>query len=317
MRSISFLALVAMTFTASAGGYRHKQKYAVPQGYIGQPTVQGYIGQPIDPRDLQNGNYVVTGYGNYDNQNVYVPAPPDYSNQVTQRPNYPQYNDMPSVDTYQPPAQNPDDVFQQAWDGSGGTCNTRENPHSYGCTLWNFNGNGTFPWFPMDWSRLRGPWFTVVYVRNPNLGAIDCSSGIQIPDDENRDCEFSMRKNPDRPTQPMGVENTYNHKLVKQMIIDKWGNVSWNNWLGKHVQSDAGSVIQRDPYTMQFQWHETTSNGAQYVHNFTCRDFNRNSNHHLLCKWDMWFPGTDHWVEKGFLGFLTQEVWDGFFQQVQ
>ncbi len=91
-----------------------------------------------------------------------------------------------------------------------------------------------------------------------------------------------------------------------QMWVDG-ATVSWENWLGQTVWTDPNSFMEVDDYTVQFTMYE-----GNYSHLFICRDFNRNSNHHLLCKWMMQFPGQDGWVEKGYMGFLTMDVWNGF-----
>jgi hypothetical protein len=304
MRLVSFFALLALGLTASAHGYKYlgddNGQYVV--------TGDGYIG---DESDIEQGDVLYgVGKGGVD----YFPAPPDYSTDVYVKPkDYPDTGDQYYEETYQPPDQeSAEQIHQRAWDETGGACDTFKNPHSYGCTQWNFDGNGVFPWFKMNWwDVMQGQWFSVTYVRNGG-GKIQCANGKTVRG-ENNDCEFSMAKNPDRPTQPFGIVNTKNGSLLGSMWING-AQVSWDNWMGKQVWTDPDSFRQIDDYTVQFSMYETKYSKQYGL--FVCRDFNRNSNHHLLCKWYMQFPNQKGWVEKGFMGFLTQEVWDGFRQSV-
>lgn len=183
-------------------------------------------------------------------------------------------------------------IAQEAYNGTGGACDIQAEPHSYACTHWNFVGNHVFPLFQMDWyGALQGEWFSVTYV-NPltqNVGE-----------------EFYMSKNPQRPTQPMGVVNTRNGDMLGSMWING-DSMVWNNWLGYTLATDPSTFRVLDAYTVEMQAFE-----GQYVHLFRCRDFNRNDKHHFLCSWDLWMPENQQWHHKGYMGFLTRQDWDAF-----
>ncbi len=183
-------------------------------------------------------------------------------------------------------------VFQEAWNATGGACDVRANPHSYACTKWNFDGNHVFPLMPIQWETvMQGEWFSVTYVN---------------PLTENNGPEFYMAKLPIRPSIPLGVINAQNNSRMGSMWIS--GPVmDWENWLGRRLVTIPQSFRYLDAFTVEMQARE-----GQYVHLFRCRDFNRNGNHHLLCSWDMWFPETQTWQHKGYMGFLTRQVWDNF-----
>lgn len=183
------------------------------------------------------------------------------------------------------------EIFNQALSETGGACNLSE-PHSYACNQWNFVGNTVFPLMPLDgFNGSQGEWFAVTYVNSltENIGE-----------------EFYMAKNPARPSQPLGVVNTQTGVKVGSMWI-VGNSLVWENWLGYQFSTDPHSLVQLDAYTVEVSAYE-----GEYVHKFTCRDFNRNNNHHLLCKWTLWMPEYNQWHNKGFLGFLTRQAWDAF-----
>lgn len=188
-------------------------------------------------------------------------------------------------------------VFHEAYNATHGACDTRSNPHSFACTRWNFDGNHVFPLFTLDWmGSMQGEWFTVTYVN---------------PQTENEGAEFYMAKLPLRPSIPLGVINAQTGDRVGSMWI-QGRTMVWNNWLGRTLQTDPNTFRMLDAHTVEMQAFE-----GQYVHMFRCRDFNRNNNHHLLCDWYLWIPQNQQWVHKGYMGFLTRQVWDNFARGIR
>lgn len=187
-----------------------------------------------------------------------------------------------------------DRQIQVALKETQGRCQLSANPHSFACTEWTYTNSSLFPLFKMDSVQaVEGEWFAVTYVN---------------PASENDGPEFFMGQNPKSRTQPMGVINKNDNTQMGKMII-KSNEVIFENWRGRRVASEPGSLKLRDNRTVQFNM--TTSRGTD--HTFHCRDFNRNSNHHLLCDW--WVrAGNSDWAMKGYIGFLPMDVWNNFLQ---
>lgn len=173
---------------------------------------------------------------------------------------------------------------------SKGSCVIRRNPHAYPCTVWTYQGE-FFPLFPMDWGALQGTWFSVTYV-NPTNG--------------NEGPEFFMEKNPARPMQPMGVRNTRSGQQMGRMSIQN-DRMFIENWLGFELVLSIVQVIDGETIRLE-------SEGGFPRHAFTCRDFNRNNNHHLLCDWEEQRNRNSSWRHKGFFGFLTMKTWNNFLR---
>jgi hypothetical protein len=191
---------------------------------------------------------------------------------------------------YEPRQLSQDDLIAlHAYDTSRGNCDFRVNPHSYECTRMAFEGATKFPLYEMDWwGILQGEWFTVTYVNSST---------------ENVGSHFAMAKNRRDGLQAMGVYNQQTKSGVGPMWIEG-GDMVFSNWQGYTIRATGAQIVDR--YTVRLVMEEGSS-----VHYFTCRDFNRNNNHHLLCRWDVWEPqsGTVH---HGYFGFLTAQVWNGF-----
>lgn len=237
----------------------------------------------------------------YNNDNDYVE-----DNYVQDSPSYqfqaPQglYGNGYPVPAPSAPLSKDEWIYEQAYNATGGACNLKQNPHSYVCNKWNFDGNQVFPLHRIDWRGvLQGDWYTVTYVN---------------PYSENEGREFYMAKNPHRPTQPMGVFNRYGNAPVGAMWI-RGKEMSFENWRGYNLRSARRSYRQVDAYTVQVIMVE-----KKVEHLFTCRDFNRNNNHHLLCAWDIrtrGYGGGGRWEHHGFFGFLTVQVWQGFLSRTR
>ena len=173
-----------------------------------------------------------------------------------------------------------------------GSCVIKRNPHSYPCTVWTYEGE-FFPLFAMDWGALEGAWFSVTYV-NPTSG--------------NDGPEFLMRKNRASLVQPMGVENTRSGQLMGRMSI-RGDRMFIENWLGvRDFTLFVDQVIDNETIRL------VSSDSSFTRQAFTCRDFNRNNNHHLLCNWEEQTRPDSTWEHKGFFGFLTMSVWDNFLR---
>ena len=162
-------------------------------------------------------------------------------------------------------------------------CQFQVNPHSYACTRWTFDGNQMFPLIPMDLQSLSGSWNAITFVD---------------PYFENVGPEFVMLVNPQRPTIPMGVLDRFTNANVGNLIVGPTG-ATQTRWRGQVLNSTPGSMRIADRWTFQFTFSE-----PPYMHGFSCRDFNRNNVHHLLCSWDILMPGSPQWQHKGFLGYL-------------
>lgn len=174
---------------------------------------------------------------------------------------------------------------QQAPAGVPPDCQFQVNPHSYSCTRWTFDGNQMFPLNLIDWNGvLQGRWQPLTFS--------DVRGG-------NENNEFSMMKNPARPTIPEGVLDRATNRLLAPLQI-RGGQVIFENWHGFQLQSLPGTLLVPDRFTARFQF----ADGQGVGHTFNCRDFNRNQNHHLLCAWDTWNPRSQTWVHRGFIGFL-------------
>ncbi|MBY0385490.1 hypothetical protein K2X05_10070 [bacterium] len=173
-----------------------------------------------------------------------------------------------------------------------GSCVIKGNPHSYPCTVWTYQGE-FFPLFPMDWDSLQGTWFSVTYV-NPTSG--------------NEGPQFLMKKNPARPMQPMGVENTRSGQAMGHMSI-QGDLMRIENWLGIELVLQVDGMV--DSNTIRLVTPEAFGFPR---HTFTCRDFNRNNNHHLLCDWEEQRRPDESWQHKGFFGFLTMSAWNNFLR---
>lgn len=171
-----------------------------------------------------------------------------------------------------------------------GSCVIKRNPHSYPCTVWTYQGE-FFPLFSMDWGALQGTWFSVTYV-NPTSG--------------NEGPEFFMEKNPVSPMQPLGVRNTDSGQQMKRMSI-QGDRMFIENWHGFELVLTVDQVIDNETIRL-------VSEGRFPRHAFTCRDFNRNNNHHLLCDWEEQRRPDSSWQHKGFFGFLTMSAWDNFLR---
>lgn len=234
------------------------------------------------------------GTTQYDTQGGFDQYQGQYQEQYQQQlPQYPD-NSFPHNPQYpmNPPKNDQQWIAQEAFNATNGACNFGQNVHSYACTHWNYAGNQVFPLFQLDWDyTLQGEWFSVTYVN---------------PETENNGPEFFMAKNPHNTNQPLGMYNRNSNTPVGSMWIQ--GNTMvWNNWLGITLQTSPQSFRWLDAYTVEMQAIE-----GPYVHLFRCRDFNRNNNHHLLCSWDMFFSQQNVWKHKGYIGFLTRQVWDKF-----
>lgn len=227
--------------------------------------------------------------GYTDNQGGYQDD--GYQEQVL--PQYPDttYKHKPQY-PHNPPKQDQQWIAEEAYKATGGACNMAQNPHSYACNHWNYAGNQIFPLFQLDWDfTLQGEWFSVTYVN---------------PQTENSGPEFFMATNPHNPNQPFGMYNRNSNTPVGSMWI-QGNSIVWNNWLGQTLATAPETFRWLDAYTVEMQAYE-----GPYVHLFRCRDFNRNNNHHLLCSWDLWIPQQKAWQHKGYLGFLTIQVWNNF-----
>ena len=164
------------------------------------------------------------------------------------------------------------------------SCQFQVNPHSYSCTRWTFDGNQMFPLLPMDWNGvLQGSWQPITFA--------DPVSG-------NSNADFSMQVNPQRPSIPEGVVDNFTGQMLGSITIQN-NLVFFQNWHGAQFWSIQGTTVIPDNVTARFQFTD-----GQTQSTFNCRDFNRNSNHHLLCAWDTWNPQAQRWQHRGFMGFL-------------
>lgn len=296
MKSVLIL-LTIVSSTAFAYSYKGVSVGPKPEGegysYQYSPPQSGYVAQPS--YGTQPGYVVVPSYPSqpsYSPQPGYV-AQPSYPSQL------PVYSPQPTPGYPAPPAMpgfgSNEWVFQEAYKATNGSCNTKENPHSYSCTKWNYDGNPVFPLNKMDWyGIMQGEWFAVTYVN---------SQGNTGP-------EFYMGQNPSHPQQPMGIFNQKNNTQMGSMWING-DRMEFANWMGGAFVTDAKTFRMLDEYTVEMQVVE-----GQYVHLFRCRDFNRNGNHHYICQWHVWFSQQQKWAEKGYMGFLTRSVWDNFISKV-
>jgi hypothetical protein len=151
-------------------------------------------------------------------------------------------------------------------------------------------GGGVFDLFSIDWwGTLQGEWFTVTYVNQRG----------------NDGRSFYMAKNPNSPTQPLGVFNVSSNTPVGSMWIDG-DRMVFQNWQGIQLMNESIEVI--DQHTVRLIFVE-----GHYLHSLNCRDFNRNNNHHLLCAWDV-KSRNNQWVHQGYIGFLFKHVWDDFLR---
>ncbi len=162
-------------------------------------------------------------------------------------------------------------------------CQFQVNPHSYACTRWTFDGNQMFPLLPIDFANINGTWRPITFVD---------------PAFENDGPEFAMFVDEQRPTVPMGVLDKATNRDLGDLVIDSAG-ASQMNWRGVRMDSTPGSMRITDRWSVQFVFSE-----PPYTHSFTCRDFNRNRNQHLLCSWDILMPQRVGWQHKGFFGYL-------------
>lgn len=285
--------------------HEYQDTYVVPQGgYATAPapkygTAPGYGTAPAPVP-----NYGVTPeYGT-------VPAPvpnygvdPAYGTTPAPAPNY-GYNPAPAPDygTAPAPGYGASPVPQPYMDPAaelsyyGNLCDVDYAPHSYACHHWNYLGNSTFPLFTMDWWSLQGEWFATTYAN---------------PTSENIGPEFQMLKNPNRPTQPMGVINNYSRQHVGSVWVTS-NSMVWTNWLGQVLETDANSFRQLDAHTVEMYAY-----GYQQSHYFQCRDFNRNGGHHILCRWDVLDTQSQRWVAQGYFGFMPKSLWDSFSRAVR
>lgn len=233
----------------------------------------------------QGGGYDQGGYNdsynngnNYDNGNNYGDG----------------YNDGYGNDGYNNGGQQyeeptyVDNRYTRSYQETYQTCDPRRDPHSYACAKATFAGD-IFPLFDLRWRRLQGEWITVTYA-NPSGNFGD---------------EFFMATNPASPTQPMGVYNVNTNSPVGSMWIDG-DRMVFNNWQGQTIQTVSFSKVTDKTAVLTMQ-------EGNYVHQFTCRDFNRNDKHHLFCAWDVEVPGYG-WIHHGYMGFLSRADWDGFLR---
>jgi hypothetical protein len=163
-------------------------------------------------------------------------------------------------------------------------CQMQINPHSYACTRWTFDGNQVFPLLPIDFAgALQGSWRAITFAD---------------PTGDNVGPEFMMQTNAQRPTIPEGVVDRATNQFLGDLFIG--GNrVVQTNWRGQQLETVPGSLMAMDVWTLRFSFNE-----SRLTHTFTCRDFNRNGTHHLLCAWDLWSPKIGRWTHKGFIGYL-------------
>ncbi len=171
-------------------------------------------------------------------------------------------------------------------------CDFRVNPHTYACTTATFGG-GIFPFYEINnstWQAWQANWVIVTYV-NPT---------------GHRGNEFYMKQNPNNPRQPLLVYNVANDSPMGLMWIDQNRNLVIENWNGNRNMVFVWESQYRQDNNIR--WVARTRYGT---HALTCRDFNRNDKHHLLCAWDV-EAGYGGWNHKGYFGFLLQRDWAEF-----
>ena len=169
-------------------------------------------------------------------------------------------------------------------------CYVMQNPHSYACHAWTFAGNQEFPLIIIDWSRvIQGEWQTVTYAN---------------PWSDNDGPEFRMLFNPENPRIPEGVVNKNDNSMLGSLTFEG-DKATWTNWRGKKLKTKVSEYAISDSYTFKFSFPE----GDYYEQSFICRDFNRNSKHHLICswfliQWDSYYHTTYTSQHRGYFGFL-------------
>ncbi len=177
-------------------------------------------------------------------------------------------------------------------------CDGRGNPHSYACAKATFAGElaGTNPRAPSDFQlydlnlqNLNGEWIAVTYV-NPSGNSGD---------------EFFMTTNQVNSNQPLGVYNVNTNTAVGSVWIGQSG-MSFDNWQGQQIDTFSVEIVSSQTVVLKMQ-------EGNYVHQLTCRDFNRSNKHHLFCAWDVEVPGQG-WRHHGYMGFLSRANWDDFLR---
>jgi hypothetical protein len=274
---ILFLAMSVLAADSMAGG--------------GVNCDNPYLNKDTFARCTQDGNYS-GGYnngGNYNNGN-------DYNNGYQQNDGYGDGN-YGGDQYYQEPSY-VDNRYTRVYRESYEQCNPRGNPHSYACAKATFSGElaGTNPREPSDFTindfrmgDLRGEWIAVTYV-NPSGNVGD---------------EFYMDINRAKTTQPLGVFNVNTNSPVGSVWVGRYG-LSFDNWQGQRLETNSVEILGEK--TVRFIMRE-----GNYLHQFTCRNFNRDRKYHLFCAWDVEVPGYG-WVHHGYMGFLTRAVWDDFLR---
>lgn len=167
-------------------------------------------------------------------------------------------------------------------------CVLSQNPHSYACHAWTFQGTQMFPLNIMDGQALQGEWNTITYAN---------------PWTENEGAEFKMLKETSNPHIPTGVMNKGSNTALGSLKFSG-RKVVWNNWRGKKLKTKLGEYAITDSYTIKFSFPD-----GNYEQSFICRDFNRNNKHHLLCEWYLIrftddFHSAYTYEFRGYFGFL-------------
>lgn len=169
------------------------------------------------------------------------------------------------------------------------TCNPSQNPHSYACESWAFQGS-LFPLNIIDLNNvIQGEWKTLTYAN---------------PWSENDGTEFRMLVSAQNPRIPVGVINKNDNTMLGSLTFD--GNKAiWTNWQGKKLKTKFDQYAVTDSYTFRFSFPD----GDYYEQSFVCRDFNRNGKHHLICDWYLirfsdYYHSSYTYEHRGYFGFL-------------
>lgn len=170
-----------------------------------------------------------------------------------------------------------------------GTCNPSQNPHSYICESWAFQGS-LFPLNIIDLRNvIQGEWKTLTYAN---------------PWSENDGTEFKMLVSAQNPRVPVGVLNKNDNTMLGSLTFD--GNKAvWTNWQGQKLKTKFDQYAVSDSFTFRFSFPD----GDLYEQSFVCRDFNRNNKHHLICDWYLirfsdGYHSSYTYEHRGYFGFL-------------
>jgi hypothetical protein len=192
-----------------------------------------------------------------------------------------------------PPEIAADQFASRGYCATRSDCDFRVNPHTYACTTVTFNSS-VFPFYEINnstWREWQQNWVIVTYVN---------TSGHRGP-------EFYMRQNPNNPRQPLGVYNVVDNSPMGLMWVDQKRNLVIENWNGNRNMVFVWDTQYRQGGNIR--WIARTHYG---VHALTCRDFNRNDKHHLLCAWDVGAGQYGAWNHQGYFGFLLKRDWIDF-----